>query len=433
MKSIDQVHIRVIDKGIFLPIARRLARECAHVSYWVPHEKAFPTVRDVIGDGFDDIERIASPWQDNESIDCWCFPDVGFSRLQKELIDNGAIVWGARNADVIETSRLRFLEALNKTNLPVPTYTKIVGMTMLRVFLKDNEDKYIKISQFRGDWETFHWRNWDEDEMELDARATKLGPWKDVITFYVFDRIETEIEDGCDTYCIDGKFPSLLIHGYEAKDRAYMGTFQKTEDFPEEVRIVNDEFGPILAEYGYRSFFSSEVRITKDGKSYFIDPTLRAGSPPSQVACEMIGNLGDIIWQGAQGNLIEPEPVSQFGVQAILCFCSDRHQWRTFEVPAKIEQWVKCGFCSQIGGRLCFPPDPEMMRGEFGWLVGIGDTASEAIEHLKSNAAELPDGVHCEFTALADLINEVKSASESGMEFTDQPMPEPEIVLEAKS
>lgn len=430
MKHTAEVHFRVIDHGIFLPIARRLAREGRKVTYWTPHEKAFPTVRDVIGDGFDDIERVKSIWQDKDSVDCWVFCDVGFSGEQRELLSQGKIVWGPRDADSLEIYRGKFLETLVTTDLKVPPYVKIVGMEALRDHLRDKQEKYIKISQFRGDWETLHWRDWEQDELELDARAVKLGPFKELLSYYVCDQIDAEIEDGCDTYCVDGKFPSTIIHGVECKDRAYLGTFQRLADLPEEVRCVNDAFGPILGGYGYRAFFSSEVRITKDKESYFTDPTLRAGSPPSQVMCEMIGNLGEIIWKGAQGELVEPEQEYRFGVQALLCVEAGRESWRTLTIPDEIEQWAKFGFCSKIGDQLCFPPDPNSASGDIGWLLGVGNTPGAAIEHLKKNVEQLPCGVACEFPALAELIREVDEAEKEGMEFTDKPMPDPAIVIE---
>jgi hypothetical protein len=67
-----------------------------------------------------------------------------------------------------------------------------------------------------------------------------------------------------------------------------------------------------------------------------------------------------------------------------------------------------------------------------GWLVGIGDRFDEPIRHLQHNAKLLPDGVTCECSAIAELISEVQKAEEAGMEFTDQPVPDPSIVLEEK-
>lgn len=430
--NVQDAHFRVIDHGIFLPIARRLAEQAGHVSYWTPWEKPFPTLRDVIGDGFTEIERVESPWQDAHSVNVFVFPDIGFSDLQRQLVTRGYAVWGARNADELEAYRGKFIKSLAKTDLPVPPHETIVGMTALREHLRDRKDCWVKISKWRGDWETLHWRDQAQDDVELDERATKLGPFKDAITFYVFDKIDTKIEDGCDSWCIDSQMPKTVIHGMEAKDKAYLGTFQRFSDLPEEIRIVSEQYAPILGGYGCRGFFSTEVRITEDGKSYFIDPTIRSGSPPAQVMCEMIGNYAEIILAGAAGEIVEPERRHRFGVQAMLNLCGGRRHWRSLEVPDDLDRWVKCGFCNRVGGRLAFPPDPDAHAGECGWLVGVGDTAADAINHLKQNAAKLPDGVHCDFHMLADLLREVDEAEREGMEFTDQTLPKPEIVIAEK-
>lgn len=430
MKTTSEVTACVIDHGIFLPVARRLAREYAKVYYWTPHEKAFPTVRDVIGDGFEDIERIDSPWSVVNETELFVFPDIGFAPMQEALIAQGKAVWGAGDGDKLEIYRGQFLHALGTTNLPLPNYTAIRGLTALKEHLRDLTDKWVKISRYRGDWETMHWRDWEHDETTLDAAAVRFGPWKEHITFYVFDPIDTELEDGYDGYCIDGQWPSLCIHGMESKDRAYLGTFQKMSELPQEIRVVNDAFGPILKEYGYRGFFSSEVRITPKGESYFIDPTCRAGSPPSQVMCEMIANLGEIVWHGANGELVDPVPAAKFGTQALLTVKGDRrNNWAVIDLPKDLEQWVKCGFASEVDGRLVIPPDPDNTGSDVGWVVAVGDTISEALNNLKSNVSKLPDGVCCDYSALADLLKEAQEAEIQGISMTDQPIPEPSTVL----
>lgn len=423
----------VIDNGLFLPIARRMARDFGRVLYYSPCERSFPSVAQcLIGDGFPDIERITTPWDHKNEVDLFVFPDVGFGALQVELIEQGKLVWGSRKADELELSRGKFLETLMNTALPVPKYRMIRGLTALCDYLKGEEDKYVKISRFRGDMETLHYRSWAEDESTLDAIAVKLGPLKEQMPFYVFEPINTKIEDGVDSYCIDGQWPSLCVHGMEAKDKAFLGAIQKFSDLPEEVRVVNDEFGPVLAEYGYRGFFSSEVRITKEGESFFIDPTCRAGSPPSQSMTELFDNFSQIVWEGAAGNLADPIPAAQFAVQGLLSVSGDVRAWRTLTVDSYMDQWVKCGNCMRVEDRLCFPPDP-MNAGsqDVGWLVGIGDTMEEAIKHLQHNTKQLPDGATCEYSALADLLKEVQEAEDKGMEFSDQEPPTPEIVVES--
>lgn len=434
MKDISDLHFRVIDKGIFLPIALRLARDAGRVSYWSPHEKAFPTIKDCIGDGFDEIERVDSPWKDKESVDCWAFPDIGFPELQAELISQGFPVWGPNGGCELEVYRGKFLKALEQTDLPMPPHEVIKGMTALREHLSDKEDKWIKISRFRGDWETMHWIDRGVSELELDIRAVKLGPVKELMTFYAFDDIPTELEDGYDGYCIDGQWPALCVHGMEAKDKAFLGAVTRFDELAPELKCVNDAFGPILAKYNYRGFFSSEVRITKELESYFIDPTLRAGSPPSQMMTELFGNYSEIIWSGAHGALVSPEPVAKYGVQALVCVNADRRQgWTAMEVPADLEQWVKCGFCLKVGSRLCFPPDQDCPKNDVGWLVGIGDTIESAIAHLRENVDKLPCEASCDFSALADLLVEAKTAEKAGIDLAEQPVPDPEIIVQETS
>lgn len=429
MKPLSDLRCLVVDTGLFLHVARRLARDYAKVYYWSPWETAFPHFRDDLpGDGYPDITRVESVEGIEDEIDLAVFPDIGYSDLQKRLAQKMP-VWGCRGADVLEARRGEFLKVLKaETDLPVPKFEKLKGVTNLRLFLADHPDQYIKVSTYRGDFETFHFRSMEEDGPILDDLAAKLGPIKENVVFYAFADIETEIEDGIDTYCIDGQWPATVMHGIENKDKSFVGSFQKMADIAPETSCVNEAFGPILAKYGYRGFFSTEVRITPDKESYFIDPTCRAPSPPSQVFCEMTANYGEIIWEGAQGKLVDPEPVAQFGVQAI--FKLDRDHWNVLKIPQELDEWVKVGFSCMNDGLICVPPHPEGVS-EIGWLCAIGNTVPEAIESLREKLDLMPEGVHVEFESLAKLLAEMKSAKEAGIEFSHQPIPEPASVMES--
>jgi hypothetical protein len=429
MKTTSEIIVAVIDHGLFLPVARRLARDVAKVYYSTETEKAFPTVQDLVGDGFDDIERVDSIWQVAERCDAVICPDIGFAPLQRELLRQGKPVWGAREADALEVYRGKFLDALIDTRLPVPKFTKVIGMTALREHLKDKQDRYVKISRFRGDWETFHWRSYEQDTGYLDIKSVQFGPLKEQVIFYVFDPIDTDIEDGIDTYCIDGKLPDLVLHAMENKDLSWLGGWQRLAEVAPELRIVSEEFSPILERHQYRSFFSTEVRITPDGESFFIDPTLRAGSPPSQAMCELIENYGDVVWHGANGELVEPKPVAKFGAQAVVNL-KNRRFWSEIEVDDELDQWLKCGNCIRVGDSICFPPDPDCDPA-VGYLVGIGDTVAEAVQHLQENAKLLPSGVCCDVASLADLVREMEEAADQGIEPAADEIPDPAIALTA--
>jgi hypothetical protein len=429
MKPTNEVVALVIDTGIFVHVARRLAREFKAVYYWTPWESDFPKFRDaIIGDGYDDIIRVESVEEVKQLCDLFVFPDIGYSALQKELIAEGKAVWGCRDADELEARRGKFMQTLEQsTDLPLPKFDRIQGMHELREYLSKNEDRYIKVSTYRGDFETFHFRSMAQDESVLDQLAVNLGPLKEEFVFYCFHPIDTDIEDGIDSYCIDGQWPETVIHGMECKDKAYIGCFQKMSDVPEEVRCVNEAISPVLAQYGYRSMFSTEVRITKEGESYFIDPTCRFPSPPSQVMCEMIGNMGEIVWHGANGIMVEPEQVAKFGAQAI--FRVDRDEWGVFPIPEEIDRWVKVSFSCRVNGNICVPPNHHGVS-EIGWVCAIGNTIEEAISNLREHKDKMPDGVCVEFASLSDLLRELKDAQDAGMEMTEGEIPGPEIITD---
>lgn len=420
----------VVDHGQFLAVAQRLAKDCKKVYYYVPSERSFPVISEgIVGDGFDEFERIESYLNVIEECDLFVFPDIGFSAEQKDLVARGKAVWGARDGDSLESNRGLFLSTLKKVGLPVPKFEEIEGMTSLRAFLSDKTDRYIKISKWRGDFETFHWRSWKEDSIELDKIAVRFGPAQEIIKFYVFEPIDAEIEDGIDSYCIDGQFPNIVFHAVENKDKSLAGTISKWEDLPEELSMVNEKIAPVLKKYGYRGNFSTEVRITKDKESFFTDPTCRNPSPPFQLQLDLFGNYSEIIWHGANGICIDPKPTALCGVQALLKIEKSEDDWAVAVIPDEISAQVKPSFCCKIDGALVFVPS--LMGNMVAWLTATGNTLEEAIENLQEYKKFLPDNVKCEDKSLADLLVEMKSAETKGIEFGVE-IPEPEIVLEEK-
>lgn len=428
MKPTNDIVACVIDHGLFLPVALKLAETFKQTYYWTPVERDFPTIKEgIIGDGFARLTRTESPWEVKDQCDLFVFPDIGFAAMQEELVSQGYPVWGGRRADSLEKNRGKFLREISRMGMPVPKYERILGLTNLRLHLADLEDKWIKISKWRGDVETFHWRSWAEDEATLDNYACVLGPAKELITFYVIDPVETDIEDGVDTFCIQGRLPRTCLHAMECKDKALIGTVVPFSALPENLRQISQAFAVVLKEYDYRQFFSTEVRVAED-ECYFIDPTLRAGSPPSQLQTELFANLAEIVWAGANGECVDPVGTAEFGVQARLTTKEARTNWFAAEFAPELSQWVKCHNCCEIDGRTCFPPDRANGR-ELGWLVATGDSISSAIAQIKNLASKLPDNVCCDTGSLADLLVEVDEAESAGMEFTDKTVPQPQEVF----
>jgi len=417
----------VVDTGgLFLPIAQRLARDFGKVYYASEWRDSFPTLnRGIIGDGYNEIEHIDDPLDVTAQIELAVFPDASHSALQFHFEAMGTPVWGARRNDLLELSRTFFLAELRVLHLPVPQHTICDGLTELRSVLKDKKDCYVKVSKWRGTFETQHWRSWTVDEPLLDVWAMRFGPAKEQIQFIVCDAI-SDAEIGADTYCIDGQWPSMALCGFEAKDNAYLGAVTKRQDIPEELTGTMDAFSEFLAANHYRQFWSMEMRGDK-----FIDATTRAGLPSSASQIELWDNFSEIVWAGAHGELIEPEPVAKFSAECVLELKREKDAWGTIEVGDDMRQWMKLSGCCQIDGRVCFPAESGGICGDvIGWLVALGNTPRQAIETLKGYAQDLPDGVTAKVESLADVLREIEAAEQEGIEFTDKQLPEPAIVVE---
>ncbi len=432
MKTVEQVTACVIDHGLFIPLALKLGQQFERVLYYSPWEKGFPILNDVIvGDGFEDknVERIDDIWEHLDETDLFIFPDIQHSGLQLHLESLGKSVWGSREGDDLELRRKYFKELQAQKGMDVPVYRTIKGLPELRDYLSREDNKFVKISRFRGVMETWHHINLELSQAKLDQLAVKLGPLQDSVPFLVEDPIETDIEVGYDGFTIDGEFPKFGIQGYETKDRALIGSVQKYEDLPKEVTSVNDDISSILKDYRVRNFFSTEIRVA-DGKSYLIDPTLRCPSPCIEIQVELWENLGEFIWHGAQGDLIDPVPVAMFGVEAMLDHKGDENEWRVLEIPKDAEQWTKIYACCKHDGLICIPPFPHS-HDTIGAVVGIGDSLLEAIDHLKENIELLsnqPINVHTD--AIYETLREIQEAEKNGIEFSQDEVPEPATVLE---
>ena len=428
-KELQDITALVVDHGLFLPFAQKLGETYGRVYYYTPFEEGFPTLnRRIIGDGYDKIERCNDPFDVLGELDLAVFPDIQHSGLQLHLEALGIPVWGSRKADSLELDREKFLGVLKDVGLDVPEYEVVVGLSELRKHLKSAKDKFIKISFDRGSHETWHWRDRGQDEGKLDLLAVNFGAAREYVRFLVCDSIQADLELGYDGVSIDGKFPqTVAIQGYEAKDKAYLMAAQKYSELPDSVRAVNEAFAPVLKEYRYRNFWSTEIRVNEEGV-YFIDPCCRAPSPAGECQLELYSNLGEIVWAGANGELVEPVSTANFAAQCVLSIKDEGQHWVVFNPDAKLRPWLKCGNSCEIDGKICFPPTGQRCD-ELGWLVALGDTVEEALDILNDRVALLPDGVTAHTEALVDLLEEVHEAEEEGIQFSDEPLPEPATAL----
>jgi len=381
----------VWDNGIFTEIAVTLAKDFGRMLYYVPWTSGMPKSNALmIGEGIDGVERVASPWAHFDEIDIWIFPDVYEGDLQEWLASQGKRVWGCRLGAELEIDRPTSKETSKKLGIDVGPYKVITGLDALRKHLKANDDQWVKISGTRGDMETFGAKSYEKVEVRLDELEHNLGALKKVMKFTVEQGINDAVETGYDGYCIDGKYPKGAMTGVEVKDEAYLMKTVAWRDLPEPVRTVNEKLAPALKRYGYRGFISTEVRVTKDGKSYLIDPCCRAGSPPNELYQVMISNLADVIWYGAEGIVIEPDFKAKWGAEVLLISDWADENWMQVSFPESVRENVKLrNFCCIEGEYYVIPQWTGC--AEIGAVVGIGDTPDEAIAEVK-RIADLVEG-----------------------------------------
>lgn len=434
MKDISDIVCCVVDRGTFFPVADRLARDFKKVYYCCPNGEGFETVaHDSLGHGHPAVTAIRSYWPIKNKIDLFVFPDCRDWPDQLELESQGFPVWGSKRGEDLELMRGLWLETASKVGLPMPHTEVVMGLDALRSHLSDvrGEKKYVKISRYRGDMETWCADDWLVTDAKLDLLAHRWGGKKNLLTFYVQDELDTDIEGGADSYFV-GRFPDEVIIGYEKKGLGYFGAVMPRVEVPKVIWEPCELLAPVLAEYNYCNFFSTEVRVV-DGKGVLLDPCCRCPSPAGEEQLEMFENFGEIVWHGANGELVQPKWAAKYCGESVIQWTGDKEAPKALRVPEEVRQWVKLYGCAYADDAFHFPPtqDPDAL----GCIVGIGDTPDEVLEHLKHIRSELKDQpVELRLDQMADLIEEINEAKEMGIEFGEgHEMPEPAAVLDNDS
>jgi len=381
----------IMDNGIFTELAVTLAKSFGRVLYYVPWTSGMPKSNPLmIGSGLDRVERVESPYPYFDDVDIWIFPDVYEAGMQEWLAAQGKRVFGCRLGAELELDRPKSKEISRKLGIDIGPYKVVTGLDALRRHLKAHDDQWVKINGTRGDMETFGAKTYAKVEPRLDELEHNLGAKKKVMDFVVEAGINDAIETGYDGICVDGKFAKNAMTGVEVKDEAYLMKTVRWADLPAQVRSVNEKLAPALKRYGYRGFLSTEVRCTKDGKAYLIDPCCRAGSPPNELYQVLIENIAEVIWHAAEGVVVEPEFKAKWGAEVLLISEWADQNWMHVSFPKSVRENVKLRNFCQIEGEYYVIPQ-WTGSAEIGAVVALGDTPDAAIAECK-RICELVEG-----------------------------------------
>jgi hypothetical protein len=409
MKQTNDVVCCVMDNGgSYVSVAQRLAKEYKLVYYcnysWID---PYPKINKVqIGVGLDGIVVIENPWDVYSQIDLWVFPDCYQGPLQEWLRSQGEKVWGSGAAEELEFERDLLKEHIKSLGLPVNPWVKVQGLTNLRLYLQKNEDVFVKISKWRGTIETFHSKNYTLIKPELDEMEHCLGPLAEEILFIVEQPIKDSVEVGWDGWVVDGQYPESMISGCEIKDKAYAGKFSKYSDLSPLITDFNSKMVETFQKYEYRGFFSTEIRVTPDRTPYMIDATCRVPCPPGEIYQEMYANYGEIIWGGANGEMIAPVATKQYAVELLMESEWAMGSFQAVYFPEEYSNNVKLKKSTRIGDT--FYVIPQLYQSnDIGAVVGLGRSLPEAIKQCLDVAASIEgNGIHIMTSALDDAETE---------------------------
>lgn len=414
-----------VDNGLFVSFARKVAVDFKKAYYYCPWQTyAAQSNQIVIGKGFDEMERCLFPFDIADDVDLWVFLDLYHCDLQCYLESHGARVWGARLGEEMELHRWAFKQYLKKLGLPVQPCEHIFGIDDLCEHLKTVENKYVKTSFVRGDFETFRHDTFKLSQPRLDEIIHHLGPVaKDKYEFIVEDEIPDAVEVGYDGYSVDGEFPSHSMMAYEVKDVGMIGTVKEYSKLADPVRLVNDRLSAGLKKDNYRGFLCTEIRYTKTHEAYLIDPCCRLGSPSNELLQELFDGWAEVLWEGAEGKLVSPRAKAKFGVCAVIHSEFAVDNWQSIYYPKEVDQWVKLRMHSRIQGVDYTVPQPVGLPLP-GVVVGVGESLLEAVDKCKEYSTKVKGyQVQVSLESIGKAVDIIQKGEDFGIHFSDSPLP----------
>jgi len=381
--------VHVQDSGLFVSLAEKLAESFGRVTYWSPWHRAFPRSSEVeIGEGVPGIERVACISEVIEETDLFIFPDIYSAPMQLYLEGIGKRVWGSRAGDELERFRTDAKKHFADLGILQGPYEVVRGVTALRKYLEKTKGKtlWVKINNTRGDMETLRILSYELQKNQIDDLEYRLGPRADYMDFIVEDDLTDSMDIAIDTFCIDGQYPKTALLGTEVKEQVYVGVRKEWNEIAAHLKAPYEKLSESLHKYSYRNFLSLETRL-KEKQAFLCDPCCRFGSPPSELQMNMIANLPDIFWYGAEGELIEPEIPSKYGLEMLIYSdWSSDHPLR-LEFPEELRGKLKFHFATEFEDATWIMPQKEGPR--FGVIVEHGNNLDALIEQISDDVDQL--------------------------------------------
>lgn len=390
MKAMKDATICVVDNNEFVAIAREIAPFFKKVYYTSSSKgESRKTNTAKVGSGYDEIELIDSAAQVDGECDAYFFFDIYFREEQKAYSRRGIPVWGAHEAETLERNRNWCKKLLKAYDLPVGKYQAIKGFDKLEEALKPLKDVFVKLSDWRGHFETTNFPCYEAAEEWLKYRRAELGALRNEIEFTIEWPLKDMVEIGTDGYNILGRHPMNTLYGFEIKNTGYIGKVEEWSKIPKCITSFSDIFAPVLNKLGMKGFKSEEIRTNNPNTGYMIDFTPRAAAPPFEAYIKAYKNLAEIMWNGAHGVLVEPEFDKKKPYWSVILVTTDKPaEQRRILYPDKYRNRIVIRDSAKIDGYDTVIPQ-ESPSTILAGCVGNGATVEDAM----SQAQEIADSI----------------------------------------
>lgn len=394
--------ILCFDNGLFFEFCLALADDYKEVLYYSPWDySSFPNIEKA---------RIGSEWVNGkqlstfdgkpfrvvpnffdhlEEADVILFTDCYQGDVMEHLRSMGYPVCGSGKGQILELDRWKCKQLFKSVGMDVNGMKRVVGVTALRDVLSKEKNKYIKVSSYRKLVESFHHEEYKLSCVILDEIQSKLGPVAETIEFIIEDPIDAVVEEGIDIYTVNGKYPKMVLSGVEIKGEAYYGELIEYSKLSAGVQKTTDAIAPLMKEYQYKGFFSTEVRTTKDNKNYLIDMTCRLPLPPSPLYPLMFDNLGEIVWGLANGELVDIKPKAKCGLYLLISSTNYGANYQSLSFPEKYRDNIKLVNPVKVDGDYCNMNINEFPDVRVGGIAVSGNSFEECKKMVEEIADEI--------------------------------------------
>jgi len=399
MANLKDKTLLYVCSGGFFETALSLADYYKEVLYYVQWTSGFPGMdKCVVGseykngkvlDTFDGkpLRRVYDIYSHLEEVDIIMYSDVYDGEQAEFFRGLGYPVVSAGKGAELELDRWKCKMEFKGAGMDVNPAKRVIGIDALREELMKVKDRYVKISRFRKQTETFHHNEYILTEPLLSKMEHEMGPMSKIIEFIIEEPIDAVVEEGCDMYSVSGKYPQMLLAGVEIKDTGYAGMIMPYDKLSKGVKETNAQISGILKKVKYQGFISTEVRTTKSKEHYLIDMSCRLPQPPSALYGEMFDNLGDIVWALGQREVIDVKPKAVYGL-----YCTIYSEWyqkdhQAIYFPEKYRNNVKLSQPLKIDGQyycLNFNNHPEC-----GSIVTVGGSFEDCKKQMEEIAKEV--------------------------------------------